>query len=118
MNDDRVVTLLEELVTWTRIGMYSAAETLLRKQFAESRPEERLAYELLDGNRSQKQVIEICKKSVEGAKISPAAISRWIVKWEKIGLVRRSESGSKKNFSLPDFGIEVPSVDSNGSDNG
>lgn len=110
MTDERIVELLEEILLWTKLGTYPSVETVMKSQFEKSAPEERLAYELLDGTKSQKDVIEICKKSIEEAKISPATLSRLVTKWEKLGLMKKDGYTFTHRFSLSDFNIEVPKV--------
>lgn len=106
----RVEDLLEQLLAWTRVGMYPVAKQLLFDKFAEARPEERLAYELLDGDRSQKDVLEVCTRSLSDPKISRSGLSSWVSKWEKLGLVQKAGSNVKRLFSLEDFGLDVPPV--------
>lgn len=108
--NSRVEELLESILIWTRVGMYSNVLGILKAHFEESRPEERLAYELLTGERSQKEIIELCKQSVPKARISPATLSTWISKWERVGLLKKEGNSVTKHFSLGDFGIEVPAV--------
>jgi hypothetical protein len=108
VNDSRIIKVLEEILMWTKVGMYPTVERMLQSQFKSARPEERLAFELLDGTRSQKDVVAISKKSIPEAKISPAALSAWVAKWEKLGLVRKNGNMVTRLFSLRDFGIDVP----------
>jgi hypothetical protein len=108
VNDSRIVEVLQEILVWTKVGMYPAVERMLQDQFAKARPEERLAFELLDGRRSQKDIVAISKQSVAEAKISPTALSVWVGKWEKLGLVRKNGNMVARLFSLRDFWIDVP----------
>lgn len=109
--DERVVELLEQLVTWTKAGLYESVETLVHREFAEARPEQRLAYELSD-SQIQTEIVRICKAAVgEEAKISQSAVSEWLSLWERLGLISRSGRTVEKHFSLEDFGLDVPDVD-------
>ena len=67
------------------------------------------AFELLDGTRKQGEIVGICKKSLgRECKISPGALSTWIMKWERMGLISKKDGKNIRCFSLVDFGIDVP----------
>ena len=107
--EERAIDVLEELLVWTKVGMYAAVESVLKTQFGEStRAEEKLAFELCDGEASQTEIIKVCKTSIADAKISTASMSRWTTKWEKLGLLRKDGNQMTRLFSLRDFGIDVP----------
>jgi hypothetical protein len=108
--DRRMLDVLEEILLWTRVGMYPAVERMMQSQFGNARPEERLAYELLGGDYNYRDIVNIAKKAVPDAKISPATISTWATKWEKFGLVQKNGKAVTRLFSLLDFGLEVPRV--------
>ncbi len=100
---DRIISLLEELLKWTKLqGLEKAqnALTVLLKADAE-----KLAYEESDGKTSR----EI--SAIVG--VSHVTIANYWKKWSRAGIV--TEIGSKgggtrykRIFSLQDFGIEVP----------
>lgn len=111
-NDDRVVELLEQLVTWTKAGLYESVESLVDREFADARPEQRLAYQLSD-SQIQTEIVRICKEVVgDEATISQSAVSDWHSRWERVGLISRSGRTVTRHFSLEDFGLDVPDVDS------
>ena len=110
---ERMVEILEDILAWTKVGMYAAVEQMLERQFGteDTRPEELLAFELCDGAMKQKDVVEACKATLgPGARISPGPLSRWITKWEKLGLVKRDGVRTTRLFSLRDFGFDVPQL--------
>jgi hypothetical protein len=115
---DRIEDLLEQILAWTRVGNYAAAKQILLDNFGDAKPEERLSYQLLDGTRSQKDVLEICLRSLAEPKISRSGLSAWVTKWEKLGLVQKAGSNVKRLFSLPDFQLAVPAAKSDEGDQG
>ena len=111
-SDSRVVELLEELVVWTKAGLYESVETLVHREFEEARPEQRLAYELSD-SQIQREIVRICEEVVgDDAQISQSAVSDWLSRWERIGLISRSGRSVTRHFALADFGLDVPEVNS------
>ncbi len=111
---DRMVSLLEEMLVWTKAGMYSSVQQLIKSQFKDARDEEKLAYELLDGKRQQGEIIQICKQVVgPTAIISQPSLSKWSVKWDRLGLVKKDGRKITRLFSLADFEIQVPQLPKN-----
>lgn len=107
----RLVSILEEMLTWTKAGMYSSVQQLMKNQFGDARNEEKLAYELLDGKRQLGDIIQICKQVVgEAVIISKPSLSKWATKWERLGLVKKDGKKISRLFSLADFGIQVPQL--------
>lgn len=110
----RLIPLLEEMLTWTKVGMYSSVRQLIHSQFGNVRDEERLAYELLDGKRKQGEIIKLCKQVVGHAvAISQPSLSQWAAKWERLGLVKKDGQKITRLFSLADFGISIPKLPKN-----
>jgi len=111
---DDSVEILKEMLVWMRAGSFDSVKKAFLDELGSetSKPEQRLAYELLDGARSQKDVIALCRRAIPGCKISPATLSRWVGGWERRGWVERSGMVSRRLFSLGDFGIEVPELPS------
>lgn len=106
-----IIRLLEEMVTWTKAGLYENVEHLIQREFEDARPEQRLAYELSD-SQTQSEIERICKAVVgEDAKISQSSVSDWMGRWERLGLIKRNGRSVSRLFSLEDFGLEVPEVD-------
>lgn len=107
-NLNRVEDLLEQILAWTRVGMYAAAKEALSAEFREAPRGARLAYELLDGKRTQKDVLELCGKKFNDPKVfSKSTLSNWVGKWERLGLIKK-EGQPKKLFSLEDFNLAEP----------
>lgn len=103
--ENRMIELLEELVKWTKVTSIPRVKELLLK-ILES-PEERVAYQSSDGERSTRSVADI-------ANVGHYRIADWWKTWIKAGIaepvsVRRGER-AKRIFSLDDFGIEVPVI--------
>lgn len=98
-------SLLKEILIWTKVGMYASVKNLIISEFEEANDEKKVAFELLDGERSQSEIVDYCKDKIPDAKISNASLSIWTKTWEKIGLVERNGSKISKNFSLLDFGF-------------
>lgn len=111
-DDDRVVELLEQLVTWIKAGLYGNVSALIEEQFEEvqPRPEQRLAYHLCEDHTYQ-EIIDVCRASLDDPRISSGALSSWVNSWENVGLISRRGRAVQKHFSLEDFGLDVPDFD-------
>lgn len=101
-NEDKIVELLEELVKWAKVTGFTQVKNLLLEILPS--PEERIAYQSSDGERTSRDVAEI-------AKVSQPTVSKLWKIWIKAGIadpvkVQRGER-AKHLFSLDDFGIEV-----------
>jgi len=101
--EDRMIELLEELVKWARVTSFPRVKELLIRLLVS--PEEKVAYQSSDGEKTSREVAEI-------ANVSHPTISKWWKAWIKAGVaesvsVQRGER-AKRIFSLDDFGIEVP----------
>lgn len=100
---DRIISLLEELLKWTKLqGLEKAqnALTTLLKTDAE-----KLAYEQSDGKTSREV------SAIVG--VSHGTIANYWKKWARYGIVTEinSKGGGtryKRIFSLQEFGIDVP----------
>jgi hypothetical protein len=104
--EDRMIELLEELVKWIKVTSIPRVKELLLK-ILES-PEERVAYQSSDGERTARSVGDI-------ANVGHYKIADWWKTWIKAGIaepvsVQRGER-AKRIFSLDDFGIEVPVIE-------
>jgi len=104
--EDRMIELLEELVKWIKVTSIPTVKELLLK-ILES-PEERVAYQSSDGERTTRSVGDI-------ANVGHYKIADWWRAWIKAGIaepvsVQRGER-AKRIFSLDDFGIEVPVIE-------
>lgn len=103
--EDKMIELLEELVKWTKVASIPKVKELLLG-ILES-PEEIVAYQLSDGEKSGRDV-------AERANVTQPTIGNWWKKWIAAGIaepisVQRGER-AKRIFSLDDFGIEVPQI--------
>lgn len=107
----RVVELLEELVVWTKAGLYNSVRALVQEEFGDARPEQRLAYQLCD-SQIQSEIVRICKEAVgKDATISQPSVSDWMSRWDRLGLITRQGRTVVRHFSIDDFGLDVPEVD-------
>lgn len=100
--EDRMIELLEELVKWTKVTGFRQVKNLLLDILTS--PEEKIAYNSSDGERTSRDVAEI-------AHVSQYSIAKWWKTWIKAGIaepiqVQRGER-AMHSFSLEDFGIEV-----------
>lgn len=100
-NDDRVVALLEELVTWSRFTARDSLTALLREVLAD--PKHAAAYDLTDGTHTQKEVGDAIGLS------QPTVSALW-QKWRRLGILQENGGRSKHLASLSDLGLELPSV--------
>lgn len=113
---DEMKELLREIADVLKVVYIPQIKSSLEAEFGNARPEKRLAYDLLQADRSQSKIVEIVKDSITGASISTGSIANWCMAWERLGLARREggkeKSGSSyvKCFSLRDYDIEVPEV--------
>lgn len=115
MLEREILDVLEEILIWTKASSFRSVKGVVEEVFSESRPEERLAYELLDGRITQGEIVNKCKSIVgPDCKISAPTLSIWITKWEKMGLAKKKEGKNFRCFSLVDFGIDVPQEKSGG----
>lgn len=104
--EDTIIELLEELVKWTKVASIPKVKELLLG-ILES-PEEMIAYQLSDGERSSRDV-------ANQANVGQRTITRWWKKWIRAGIaepvsVQRGER-AMQIFSLDDFGIEIPAIE-------
>jgi hypothetical protein len=103
--EDKIIALLEELVKWTKVTSFPHVKNLLLEILGS--PEEKIAYQSSDGERSSRDVAEI-------ANVSQFTIAKWWKIWIKAGIadpvqVQRGER-AKCIFSLDEFGIQVPEI--------
>lgn len=103
-HNEQIKNILEEMLVWTKAGMYSSVSSLIMSEFENTRDEKKLAYELLDGDRSQSEIVGICKNEFgSDAQVSTSSLSNWVNSWEKLGLIKKYGISVTKNFSLLDF---------------
>lgn len=111
-SDQRVVELLSEILRWTKIGALNLKDSLSQELRTD---QQRLAYELSDGNRSSTEIAKLTG-------VSQANVSRWWQRWRELGFVDSSpqyQGRVQRLCSLRMVGIPIPEVpNGNGSDNG
>jgi hypothetical protein len=103
--EDKMVSLLEELVKWTKVTSIPHVKKLLTEILV--KPEEKIAYQISDGKQTVRQV-------GKQANVSRNTVSVWWNKWIKAGIAEpisvKGGTRAKRAFSLDDFGIEVPVI--------
>jgi hypothetical protein len=96
-NGDAVVALLEELVTWTKVGFYGAVKDVLDGALNDDK--KRLIYVLADGTRTAEQ-IRVASST------SPNKVGECLRNWERVGLVITLPNGNRKHKFDPSlFGL-------------
>jgi len=103
--EKKLIQTLEELVKWTRVTSIPHVKKLLLEIL--TTPEEKIAYESSNGERTGREVAEV-------ANVTQPTVARWWKIWTKAGIaeaisVQRGER-ARRLFSLDDFGIEVPVI--------
>lgn len=113
---DEIKELLNEITAILRVVSVPQIKNSLETEFKEATQEKKLAYELLQSDRSQGKIVEIVKNTISGARISTGGIANWCMTWERLGLARKERSKEKpsgsyvKCFSLREYGINVHEV--------
>lgn len=101
---DKVIELLEQILTWTRLqGVQNARAVLLDALNSDTL---KVAYQLSDG-RSSIEVAKACN-------LSPMTITNYWRRWFTLGIAQPSKKYKgrfERIFSLEDLGIEVPSIE-------
>ena len=101
---DKVIELLEQILTWTRLqGVQNARAVLLDALNSDTL---KVAYQLSDG-RSSTEVAKACN-------LSPMTITNYWRRWFTLGIAQPSKKYKgrfERIFSLEDLGIEVPSIE-------
>lgn len=98
--DERIISLLEDILAWQRLAAREALVPFLDKALAD--PKHRRAFELTDG-RTQQQV-------ADGAGLSQPAVSGLWAKWRRLGIVQ-DRGGKAVHIVKPsDYGLDMPEV--------
>ena len=105
-NEDRILELLEELVYWTKEATFPQIRQRLLTNLES--PEEKMAYELSDGEKTTRQVAS----KVKGSRNT---VAKWWNNWITVGIAEpiSTKGGghrAKRKFLLEDFGIEAPKI--------
>lgn len=95
--NDRLVSLLEELVVWTKFAARSALISAWNSILADDR--HLLAYELSDGSRTQLQV-------AQASGLSQPTISALWARWRRVGIARLQGKTVVHLARPSDFGFE------------
>ena len=99
---DEVSSLLEKLVTYTKLANYHSIRNRLM-QILDSE-EKRRVFETTDEKNTVRDI-----EAITG--VSIGTISRWWSEWEKEGIVEESRKVRGRRYkvlSLTDFGVEIP----------
>jgi hypothetical protein len=99
MSDDAIVSLLEELVNWTRFAHRDALVKTLRDVLAD--PRHFNAYAKSDGTRGQAEIGQSCD-------LSQATVSRLWTKWRRLGIAREIGGRTRHLIDPEDLGLEAP----------
>lgn len=105
----RTEELLDEILKWQKFrGMQEAKKVLtdvLSSEDDDKEKEQRIAYELTDGEHSTTNI-------ADRISVSHATVSNWQNKWSELGLVnKKSEQASYKHLiSLENLGLNVPEI--------
>lgn len=79
-SDQQVVELLSEILRWTKIGALNLKESLAQELRTE---QQRLVYELTDGNRSTNEIATL-------SGIPQRTVAGWWQRWRELGFVDSS----------------------------
>jgi len=91
--------IMQKILKWIKYSNFQQVRELI-KSFSD---EEKMAYQLTDGNRSRRDI-------AKELGISNSTIQGWWDKWFKLGIVEPSEKRKgrpRRMFSLDELGIEV-----------
>ncbi len=103
MSQEKIETLLQELVKWVKVTSHSQVGKILSEQVQSQG--QKITFKNSDGKKTTKELSEL-------SGMDPADISRDWKKWTRAGIAEQisAQGGSrgKSLFSLEDFGIDVP----------
>jgi len=109
---EKTIELLEELVKWTKVTSIPKVKEVLNELVKS--PEEKIAYNSSDGERTTREVAEIAKTNKD-------TVSRFWRKWIRAGIAEpfstKGGNRAKSLFSLEDFGIDVPELSKASNEN-
>lgn len=96
MNEE-AITVLKELLVWTRLGFYSTVKTTLTDVL--NTDKKKLAYQTADGIRSGESIrVQF--------KMSPNDLSELFKQCTNLGLMEQLEGGKRRRlFDLTNFGL-------------
>lgn len=99
---ERIATLLEEQLRWSRLLGLVALKPILQKELSDEKTTG--AYFLSDGLRSTRDIAKLVK-------IGNKTVGNYWCRWEKLGIVEEStkfKGRMKHSFNLESVGIEIP----------
>ena len=98
--EDPTVTILREILTWTRVGSYATVKAALTDVL--NTDKKRLAYQAADGIRSGESIrVEF--------KMSPNDLSELFKQCTNLGLMEQLDGGKRRRlFDLTNFGLFTP----------
>jgi hypothetical protein len=97
-NDERIITLLEDLVAWQRLAARENLLPFLKQTLSD--PKHLKAFELSDGTKTQQQV-------ADGAGISQPSVSQLWGRWRRLGIAREKNGKTAHIVSPSDYGLDV-----------
>lgn len=106
---DNDTEILQEMLKWLRFsGMQEAKsvidEALTFEEDEEKEKDARIAFELTNGDKSQREISEYIS-------YSGVTVGNWQKKWAKLGIVSQDDDGKYEQLiSLKDLGLEVPDI--------
>jgi len=97
MPEDNAVTVLKELLVWTRVGFYATVKTTLADVL--NTDKKKRAYQAADGIRSGESIrVEL--------KMSPNDVIELFKQCTNLGLMEQLEGGKRRKlFDLSNFGL-------------
>jgi len=106
MGDDNSLTVLREILNWTRAASFHSVKALLQEALPDLKS--RTAFQMFDGTKSMDQVRIACKMSPNGL----GALTQRCV---AMGLMEvREDKKRVRLFDLDDFGFDTPEDQSDG----
>jgi len=106
MGDDNSITILKEILNWTRAASFRSVKSLLQEALPDHKS--RKAFQMLDGTKSLDQVRVACK-------LSPNVIGALAQKCVSMGLMELREDKKRiRLFNLDDFDLNTPTDETSG----
>ncbi len=98
-SDDRVLSVLNEILNWTRAASFRSVKALLEDALPDARS--RLIYQMSDGTKTQEQIRIACKTS-------PNVVVSLTQKCVSMGIMEQREDKKRvRLFDLCDFGLNA-----------
>jgi hypothetical protein len=99
--DERIIELLEELVSWARLSAREPLMRVLRDVLQDARHAK--AYDLSDGHRSQKEI-------GEQVGLSQPTISRLWQHWNQLGIVHEKNGRMQHLLKTSELGLSADNL--------